>query len=163
MRIRIRKEKRNSIAYQLAPQELTICLPETLPTGLAASLESATLKPRVDAHLNGSITRAELGEMLDAWSRKLEVKPNRLQVRSLRNKWASCSSLSNIVLNQQLKAMPKQFIEYVICHELLHLKVRRHNKLFRSLLSAYMPDWQERLTTTVESLTGSKIEIAFST
>lgn len=158
MRISIKKEKRNSIAYYLSPQELTIALPESLPATSAKSLQSTVLKPTADFDCNGSITRRELRKMLNTWKNKLEVRPNGVQVTKLRNKWASCSSSRSIVFNENLQNMPKEFTEYVICHEFLHLKVRRHNKLFKSLLSAYMPDWQERLTRTIEGVLGNRIE-----
>jgi hypothetical protein len=39
--------------------------------------------------------------------------------------------------------------EYVICYKLLNLKVSRHNKLFRNILSAHIPDWKERIIRTM--------------
>jgi predicted metal-dependent hydrolase len=40
--------------------------------------------------------------------------------------------------------MPRRLVEYVICHELLHLRSPTHNKLYRLLLSQHIPDWRER-------------------
>ena len=47
-----------------------------------------------------------------------------------------------MTFSEDLLREPETFQEYVILHELLHLKVPNHGKLFKSLLSAYMPDWK---------------------
>jgi hypothetical protein len=155
MRIKIRAEKRMSIAYQLSPNELTIAVPDNMSTSMVRTLESAS--PGSTLHIENP-SAVQVRQMLDSWSHKLHVKPKRVQVRKLSNKWASCSSSRTIVLNSKLAAMPEEFAEYVVCHELLHLKVARHNKLFKGLLSAYMPDWQERLTRTIQDILGCEIE-----
>ncbi len=159
MKIRLRKETRNSIGYYLSPEVLTIALPESLTAESRELLESAVSETNTNG-LTGCLTNREIRQMVQSWKNKLGVKTGNVQVRRLRNKWASCSPSRNITLNEKLLNMPKQFVEYVICHELLHLKVRRHNKLFKNLLSAYMPDWQERLTKTVERIIGGRIESA---
>ena len=60
------------------------------------------------------------------------------------------------VITSNLTAMPKEFVGYVICHELLHFKVPKHNKLFKSLLTAYMPDWKDRVSRTIDYILFSK-------
>jgi len=40
--------------------------------------------------------------------------------------------------------MPRRLVEYAVCHELRHLKVPTHNRLYRLLLGQHIPDWQER-------------------
>ena len=49
-----------------------------------------------------------------------------------------------MTFNEDLLAQNGSFQEYVIVHELLHLRVPNHGKLFRSLMSLYLPDWEER-------------------
>ena len=57
-------------------------------------------------------------------------------------KWASCSSHRCVCFAEMLLEQPFAFQEYVIVHELLHLRVPNHGKLFKSLLSAYLPQWK---------------------
>lgn len=97
-----------------------------------------------------SMTKEDFHGLVNEWIDKLEVRPNRIQLRKMKNKWASCSSRKNVVFNTLLMDMPKEFVEYVICHDILHLKVPRHSKLFRNLLSTFMPDWKERVTKTID-------------
>lgn len=89
------------------------------------------------------LNKSDLVEIVDAWQEKLKVKPNRIQIRKMRNKWCSCSSRGNLTINSELIRFPKEIVEYAILHELLHLIVPNHGKTFKVLLSAYLPDWEE--------------------
>ncbi|MFA5449007.1 MAG: SprT family zinc-dependent metalloprotease [Clostridia bacterium] len=60
-------------------------------------------------------------------------------------RWGSCIIQKNtIVLNSKLIFAPKQCIEYVVLHELIHFKVKNHNKEFYRWLDRLMPDWRDR-------------------
>jgi predicted metal-dependent hydrolase len=87
--------------------------------------------------------KSDLLEIIDAWQGKLKVKPNRIQIRKMKNKWSSCSSNGNITINSELTRLPKEIVEYAIVHELLHLIVPNHGKTFKVLLSVYLPAWEE--------------------
>jgi len=62
----------------------------------------------------------------------------------MNRKWASCSPKGRVTFSVDLLETDRDFQEYVIVHELLHLRVPNHGRLFRSLLSAYLPDWEKR-------------------
>jgi len=64
-------------------------------------------------------------------------------------KWASCSSAGRLSFSRDLLGEAAAFREVVIVHELLHLRVPNHGKLFRSLMRAYLPRW--------ETIAGSRI------
>ncbi len=66
------------------------------------------------------------------------------QLRYMNKRWGSCSRAGRITLNPELIAAPKECIDYVITHELCHLKEYSHNKAFFRLLGRVMPDWEER-------------------
>jgi len=71
-------------------------------------------------------------------------KAPRLTVRQMTRRWGSCTKSGNISLNVELIKTPIQCIDYVIVHELCHLKVHNHSPAFYQLLSQCMPDWQKR-------------------
>jgi hypothetical protein len=75
-----------------------------------------------------------------AWARRLDVRPREVHVRSLRRKWASCSSSGRLTFTTGLLRQPAPFRAQVIVHELLHLRVPNHGPLFRSLLRAYLAE-----------------------
>jgi len=76
------------------------------------------------------------------WAERIRVKPRQIRVQRMRRKWASCSTRVTVSFNRDLLAQPKDFREYVIVHELLHLKVPNHGKLFKTLLRAYLPNYE---------------------
>jgi len=89
------------------------------------------------------LSKNDLLKISNQWQEKLKVKPNRTQIRKMKNKWSSCSSRGNITFNSEVVLLPKEVAEYVVIHELLHLVVPNHGKTFKVLLSAYLPDWEE--------------------
>lgn len=77
------------------------------------------------------------------WSARLKVEPSQVRMQKMRNKWASCSTKKCVSFSEDLLKEHQAFQEYVIVHELLHLRVPNHGKLFRSLMSLYLPDWED--------------------
>jgi predicted metal-dependent hydrolase len=77
------------------------------------------------------------------WSRRLNVKPAQIRVQRMRNKWASCSSGKRVSFSEDLLRQDAGFQEYVIVHELLHLRIPNHGILFKNLISIYIPNWEE--------------------
>jgi len=78
------------------------------------------------------------------WAAKIGVDPKGVQFQRMTKKWASCSTSGRIYLSQDLLRESRAFREIVIVHELLHLTVPNHGKLFKSLMNAYLPDWEAR-------------------
>jgi predicted metal-dependent hydrolase len=68
--------------------------------------------------------------------------PPALTVRSMQRRWGSCSSSGRITLNAGLIHAPRECIDYVVLHELCHLKAHRHGRAFQRLLDAHLPDWR---------------------
>lgn len=76
------------------------------------------------------------------YSNKIGITVNTLALRPMKNKWASCSTDGNLNFNVELLQMDKKLGEYVIVHELLHFVVPNHNKLWKSLMKAYVGDYE---------------------
>lgn len=84
---------------------------------------------------------------LEAWRHALPWLQDRVppwRHRFMRSQWGSCSRVGRISLNTHLVKAPARLIEYVVLHELCHLRHYDHGRRFYSLMSRYMPDWQER-------------------
>jgi predicted metal-dependent hydrolase len=77
------------------------------------------------------------------WSLRLKVAPTQIRMQKMQKKWASCSTKKRVSFSQDLLKEHPDFQEYVIVHELLHLRVPNHGKLFRSLISLYLPNWED--------------------
>ena len=67
-----------------------------------------------------------------------------LDVREMRNKWASCSTNSNLNFNSELLDLNEELRDYVIVHELLHFFVPNHGKLWKSLMRVHLGDYEAR-------------------
>lgn len=76
------------------------------------------------------------------WADKLEVKVTWLGVRSMRNKWASCSTNGHLNFNAELLDLDETLWDYVIVHELLHFFVPNHGRLWKSLMRAHLGDYE---------------------
>lgn len=63
---------------------------------------------------------------------------------AMRTQWGSCSPTGDLLLNPGLIKAPKACIEYVMAHELCHLKEHNHSERFYRLLGAILPDWEGR-------------------
>jgi predicted metal-dependent hydrolase len=73
-----------------------------------------------------------------AWAKRIGAAPHAIHIRPMKRKWASCSSKGRLTFDVDLLRQPARFRAEVIAHEVLHLKVPNHSKLFRSLLRAYL-------------------------
>ncbi|MBA2681523.1 MAG: M48 family metallopeptidase [Ktedonobacteraceae bacterium] len=75
---------------------------------------------------------------------RLGVACPSLLIRSMKTRWGSCSHSGLIILNPRLVQTPIDCIDYVVLHELCHLKEHNHSKQYYHLLDHLLPDWRER-------------------
>lgn len=78
-----------------------------------------------------------------SWAERLDVSVNWLGVRDMKNKWASCSTNGNLNFNSELLGLDDELQDYVIVHELLHISVSNHGKLWKSLMTAHLGDYRQ--------------------
>ena len=86
-----------------------------------------------------SANRADLKGAVQQWADRIGVKVREIHLRSMQRKWASISTNGRLTLNTDLLNLPEPLTEFVIVHELVHLLVPNHGKLFKGYMSAYLP------------------------
>lgn len=87
-------------------------------------------------------SHATFKRLVYQWVGTIGVKPERVQMQRMTRKWASCSPAGRLSFSAGLVREERAFQEVVIVHELLHLRVPNHGRLFQSLMTAYLPQWQ---------------------
>lgn len=88
-------------------------------------------------------SKQEFKEQVHLLAKKIKVKVKQIALRPMNRKWASCSTNGYFTFNSELIGMSRLLGEYVILHELLHYHIPNHGKLWKSLMSAHMPDYEE--------------------
>ena len=86
--------------------------------------------------------RAQLCEKVLFWSKRLQVEARIIRVQRMTRKWGSCSTTGTITLAEDLIEQEPGFQDFVIAHELLHLRVPTHGRLFKALMTAHLPGWR---------------------
>lgn len=76
------------------------------------------------------LLRTEINRLVQEYSKKFNAKPNKVFVRTQKTKWASCSTKGNLSFNLKLVHLPPRLVRYVVCHEVLHLREKKHTKTF---------------------------------
>jgi predicted metal-dependent hydrolase len=87
--------------------------------------------------------RAWFEARVGIWSRITGFEPKSLSVRGQRTLWGSCTSDGALSLNWKLMCCPAEVIDYVVLHELCHLREQNHSVRFWSLVERFMPDYKK--------------------
>jgi predicted metal-dependent hydrolase len=81
--------------------------------------------------------------LIEKWQTALNVKVKALGIKRMNTKWGTCNeAAARIWLNLELAKKPIEYLEYVILHEIVHLKERKHNEKFVAYLDKHMPNWR---------------------
>ena len=83
-----------------------------------------------------------LKQRVARWAIKLRVNPHLIRVQRMTRKWGSCSSAGTITLAADLAYESESFQDFVVAHELLHLRVPNHGRLFKALMTVHVPGWR---------------------
>ena len=77
------------------------------------------------------------------WAVKLKVNPEKVLIERLPGKWGSCAPDGVVTFADDLAEAGEDFQDYVIVHELLHLRYHDHGKVFKAVMTAMVPNWRE--------------------
>lgn len=91
-----------------------------------------------------AILKEQIEKLLPKWERRTKLIPDSWQTKYMTTKWGTCNTKTQkLWFNLQLAKKPVDCIEYVILHELIHLKVKNHGPEFVNLMDEHMPYWRE--------------------
>lgn len=79
--------------------------------------------------------------LLPAWSKKLSLRPRSAEVRLVKTRWGSCSARGRLMFNARVAMLSPDVAEYIVVHELCHLKQMNHGKAFWDEVASALPGW----------------------
>ncbi|MDE3024255.1 MAG: M48 family metallopeptidase [Acidobacteriota bacterium] len=113
--------------------------------------ERARQRPRLGldrrsvSELEGRRAARELVHMLvEEEALALGVEVNRIQIRDQRTRWGSCSPNGNLSFNWRLVLAPFDVLDYVVVHEVCHLREANHSRRFWRLVESRRPSWRDQ-------------------
>lgn len=89
--------------------------------------------------------KAFIPERTEYYAEILGVKPTGIRITSAAKRYGSCSSRNSLCFSYRLMLHPKEQIDYVIVHELAHIKEHNHSPAFYKIIARYMPDYKDRI------------------
>jgi len=103
--------------------------------------ESNLIRHALGSYMKQKARQATM-DYIERHSRRYNLYPSGLRIKTLKSRWGSCSSKNNINLNWLLMLGPPEILEYVVVHELCHIKHKNHSPEFWQLVQAHLPDYQ---------------------
>ncbi|MBR4054591.1 MAG: M48 family metallopeptidase [Clostridia bacterium] len=91
-----------------------------------------------------ALAKEILPPLAEAWASRMGVCPEGIRITSAKTRYGSCSAKGNLCFSLYLMASPAEAIEYVVVHELCHLKHLNHSKAFWGEVARYLPDYKDR-------------------
>jgi len=82
---------------------------------------------------------------VDAWVEKMGLTPTDIRFRKTKRQWGSCSARNVLSFNTMMMKLPQDVLQYIIVHELAHIKHKHHQKAFWRLVEHYLPDYKARV------------------
>ena len=135
---RLRVHKADADAVKLARGQINVGLVDTTKKDRVRALVTRWFAARAETVFHEQFTAC-----VERAARH-GIEADTFHIRRMKNRWGSCTSEGHILLNPDLILAPATCIEYVIAHELCHLKEHNHGSGFYRLLTALLPDWEQR-------------------
>jgi len=113
-------------------------------TKVHTGFKTVVLSAYRDEALSGlkAFLRPRLLQLVGMYSQKMNVTPGKVFIRHQRSRWGSCSPKGNLNFNVRLVSIPPELREYVVVHELAHLRHLNHSKAFWELVGRFYPGYE---------------------
>jgi len=124
-------------------QDLVVALPMRYQQKLIAESQLiAAVKKRIERYLKDQAQKT-IQPKVDYYAKLTQLSPTAIKIRQYRARWGSCNNRGELSFNYLLMMLPMHVIDYVIVHELCHLRHLNHSKQFWQLVAQYFPDYIE--------------------
>ena len=82
---------------------------------------------------------------MEYYAKIMQVEPASVKINSAKKRYGSCSGTNNLNFSLYLMDKDERFVDYVVVHELAHIKHHNHSKDFYRFIEQFMPDYKERM------------------
>ena len=83
---------------------------------------------------------------VEIWAKTMHLFPHKISFRKTKRQWGSCSVKNDLSFNTMMMKLPPDVIQYIIVHELAHIRYKHHQKSFWELVAKYMPEYKTHIT-----------------
>lgn len=83
--------------------------------------------------------------LVEKWSGQMALAPTSIRFRKTKRQWGSCSGKNVLSFNTMMMKLPQDVIQYIIVHELAHIKHKHHQKSFWNLVEEHLPDYKQHV------------------
>lgn len=135
----VREDDVSRTSVRLSSSGLHVTVPAELTR---AERKSAIRRAVVSWYMRRA--RKCLGERVEVWRRRMRCKPRRVIVKDQRSRWGSCSADGTLRFNWRIVMAEPDLVDYLVAHELLHMRIRSHSARFHAELAKVMPDYRDR-------------------
>lgn len=113
-----------------------------LPLSYAEEDNTEQIKKMIDK-MYYMIAEREVESAMEKTRKMVGLAPEEYKIKKIKYAWGTCSSRKVITINQNLMMYSRKAIEYVVLHEICHLKYMNHSKKFWEMVESYMTDYKE--------------------
>ncbi len=113
-----------------------------LPLSYAEEDNTEQIKKMIDK-MYYMIAEKEVESAMEKTRKMVGLAPEEYKIKKIKYAWGTCFSRKVITINQNLMMYSRKAIEYVVLHEICHLKYMNHSKKFWEMVESYMPDYKE--------------------
>ena len=96
-------------------------------------------------HFYKEEAKRHIPSFVKKWSDIMELTPNKISFRKTKRQWGSCSVKNDLSFNTMMMKLPHDVIQYIIVHELAHIKHKHHQKSFWREVEKYMPNYKQHI------------------
>ncbi len=160
----IRSKKRRTLGLEVKTKGVLIVrAPEKMPDSVILKFIDEkqdwinrafqTVESRAEAHPEPTADEIKvlkqkakdyLPKAVEYYGNLMGLKPTSIKITSAKGRFGSCSAKNGLCFSYRLMMYPKEAIDYVVVHELAHIKHHNHSKRFWDLVAQYMPDYKAR-------------------
>ncbi|MCQ8117587.1 M48 family metallopeptidase [Methylomonas rosea] len=113
-----------------------------LPTGIADEQHSALIRQALTRWMKNQ-AKQHVQELVDLHGPRFALFPRSIRIKTQKSRWGSCGPKNDINMNWLLLLAPAAVLEYVVVHELCHIKHKNHSPAFWQLVAEHLPDFKQ--------------------